>query len=136
MWFRLHHSASRRKVLGSISIGGEDAIQVFYIIIKECERRLREDLRAKQPLTMLREDWQAYSKVRDCHICEKLLVRQNVKDAMDITTKTRVHTQEDERLYQVAVQALLPRRTRRVPAKAVSRPAKQVPAKAKSRRKR
>ena len=52
--------------------------------MKECEGRLCEDLRVKKPLTMSRKGWEAYSKERDCYICEKLLARHNVKNAMDV----------------------------------------------------
>ena len=62
---------------------GKDAVDVFLVIMQEVECWIGKRLKEKKPPKMTRENWKAYSKVKECHICVDPLIKHNVLDAMD-----------------------------------------------------
>ena len=62
---------------------GEDCVQEFLSDLLQAEREIREALTQKAPLKMADEDWKAFYKATECHICNKGLIRYNTKDEIE-----------------------------------------------------
>ena len=71
------------EMYGPYHYRGENAVNLFLTYLQEVERWIRGPLRKKKPLEMTPEDWAAYKKATDCHICRDPLVKHNALDAMD-----------------------------------------------------
>jgi len=64
---------------------GEDCIEVFIKKIKEEEEKINTITKDVHPMIITKEDQQIYDDSDDCHICEKPLGRDKVRDHCHIT---------------------------------------------------
>ena len=62
---------------------GEDCVRQFLSALLQTEAEIRESLKQKAPLNMSEEDWKAFHRARECHICKKDLFRYNAKDEIE-----------------------------------------------------
>ena len=71
------------KVSETFLYRGEDCVQEFLKALLRTERVLRLQLRKKTPLKMTDEDWKAFHRATNCHICHKSLYKYNEKDEIE-----------------------------------------------------
>ena len=62
---------------------GEDCVRQFLSALLQTETEIRESLKQKVPLNMPEEDWKAFHRAKECHICKKDLFRYNAKDEIE-----------------------------------------------------
>ena len=63
---------------------GEDCVKQFLSALLQAEREIRQALTQKAPLKMEEEDWKAFRRATECHICKKDLIRHNAKDKTEV----------------------------------------------------
>ena len=63
---------------------GEDCVRRFLATLLQKERKIREELAQKKELIMTEEDWKAFHKAKECHVCKKDLIRRNEKDEIEV----------------------------------------------------
>ena len=68
---------------------GPDAAEHFLQAIQGEERRIKEVLDNPKRMRMTGEDWQAYNAANTCHVCDKTLDGDSVRDHCHITGKYR-----------------------------------------------
>jgi len=67
---------------GPFNYRGEDAAFVFLSWLQQHERQIRAEIENKRPLAMTAEDWQSHRNAKDCHICNKSLVKDTFLDSV------------------------------------------------------
>ena len=72
------------KTKGPYLYRGADVVQGFLHYLQLLEREIIGELRVKAPLNMTRADWADFNRARDCHICNKPLVKENQRDAIEV----------------------------------------------------
>ena len=61
---------------------GKDADIIFFTWLQNHEKGMQEDEANKRPLVMTQEDWQKHRNAKECHICNKSLVKDLYCDSM------------------------------------------------------
>ena len=64
---------------------GPDAAGKFLEYLQNEERIIREKLSCKIPMRMTRDDWRAHKKSTSCHVCNKPLNGDSVRDHCHVT---------------------------------------------------
>ena len=59
---------------------GEDCVKQFLAALLQTVTEIREELTHKKKLQMTKEDWRAFDRAKECHICKKDLIRHNERD--------------------------------------------------------
>ena len=72
------------KVVGSNTFRGENAVGTFLSDILQEEVKIRESLATPKPIDMTAEDWQKFKNAKDCHVCNKSLIKDESLDSMPI----------------------------------------------------
>ena len=62
---------------------GENCVRQFFSALLQTETEITESLKQKAPLNMSEEDWKAFHRAKECHICKKDLFRYNAKDEIE-----------------------------------------------------
>ena len=68
---------------------GPNAVEGFLKALKEEERKIKAVLANPKAMYMTREDRQAHNRATTCHVCQKLLAGDSVRDHCHITGKYR-----------------------------------------------
>ena len=65
------------EVTGSKVYRGENAVKSFLESIMQEEEKIRESLAVPKPVIMSQKNWDDFKSEKNCHICEKSLVKDN-----------------------------------------------------------
>jgi len=72
-------------IYGPFNYRGEDAAFVFLNWLQQQHKRqIRAEIENKRPLVMTDEDWQSHRNAKDCHICNKSLVKDTFLDSVSV----------------------------------------------------
>ena len=63
---------------------GEDCVKQFLASLLQTEMEIREELKQKKKMTVTKEDWRAFDRAKECHICKEDLIRYNEKDETEL----------------------------------------------------
>ena len=63
---------------------GGNCVRQFLAALLQKERGIREELTQKKEIIMTEEDWKAFNKAKECHVCKKDLIRHNKKDETEV----------------------------------------------------
>ena len=63
---------------------GEDCVKQFLAALLQTETEIREELTHKKKLQMTKEDWRAFDRAKECHICKEDLIRHNERDETEL----------------------------------------------------
>ena len=68
---------------------GPNAAEHFLKALQEEERKIKAALASPEAMRMTREDWESYNNATTCHVCDKPLEGDSVRDHCHITGKYR-----------------------------------------------
>ena len=63
---------------------GENAVGTFLSQILQEEVKLRKSLAEKKQIVMTDEDWEKYKNTKECHICNKSLIKDEFLDSLPV----------------------------------------------------
>ena len=63
---------------------GENAVKEFLNGILQEETKIRESLATPKPIVMTDEDWEDYKNAKNCHICNKSLIKEEYLDSLPV----------------------------------------------------
>ena len=72
------------EVTGSKVYRGENAVKEFLNGILQEETKIRESLATPKPIVMTNEDWEDYKNAKNCHICNKSLIKDEYLDSLPV----------------------------------------------------
>jgi len=72
------------KVTGWRVYRGEKSVERFFEDIVQEYVKIRETLSVVVPLEMKPEDWLRFKNAKDCHICEKSLIKDEFLDSLPV----------------------------------------------------
>ena len=72
------------EVTGSKVYRGENAVKEFLNGILQEETKIRESLATPKPIVMTDEDWKEYKNAKNCHICNKSLIKDEYLDSLPV----------------------------------------------------
>ena len=72
------------EVTGSKVYRGENAARTFLSDMLQEEVKIRESLATPKPIVMTYEDWEDYKNAKNCHICNKSLIKDKFLDSIPV----------------------------------------------------
>ena len=72
------------EVTGSKVYRGENAVKEFLNGIEQEEMKIRESLATPKPIVMTDKDWEDYKNSKNCHICNKSLIKDEYLDSLPV----------------------------------------------------
>ena len=72
------------KVVGSNTYRGENAVGKFLSDVLREEEKIRESFATPEPIVMTWKDWIKFNKATDCHICNKILIKDEFMDSLPV----------------------------------------------------
>ena len=72
------------EVTGSKVYRGENVVRTFLSDILQEETKIRESLATPKPIVMTDEDWEDYKNAKNCHICNKSLIKDEYLDSLPV----------------------------------------------------
>jgi len=72
------------KVVGSNTYRGKNVVGEFLSAVLQEEEKITESLATPKPIDMKCKDWEKFKNAKDCHVCNKSLIKDEFLDSMPI----------------------------------------------------